>query len=92
MGGVCARVRDKRNAYRILVGKPEGKRQFVGRWFKMGGSDKMELKERRWKMVSWINMARDRRKVAGCCEHGDELRNYKLWGISRLAEQLLASK
>ena len=63
MGGVCARVRDKRNAYRILVGKPEGKRQFVGRWFKMGGSDKMELKERRWKMVSWINMARDRRKV-----------------------------
>ena len=25
-------------------------------------SDEMDLKERRWKIVDWINMARDRQK------------------------------
>jgi hypothetical protein len=37
MGGVCSTIGEKRNAYRILVGKPEGERdhwedQDVGGW------------------------------------------------------------
>jgi hypothetical protein len=27
MGGSCSTIGEKRNAYRLLVGKPEGKRQ-----------------------------------------------------------------
>jgi hypothetical protein len=48
---------EKRNAYRILVGKPQGKRP-LGRlrrtWV---GNIKMDL---RWDGVDWIDMAQDR--------------------------------
>jgi hypothetical protein len=50
----------KRNAYRILVGKPEGKRP-LGRlrrtWV---GNIKMDLREIGWDGVDWIHMAQDR--------------------------------
>jgi hypothetical protein len=44
----------KRNAYRILVGKPEGKRR---RWV---DNIKMDLREIEWDGVDWIDMAQDR--------------------------------
>ena len=57
-----ARVEEKRNAYRILVGELEGKRQIVGTWFEMEESDEVGLKERKWKIVDSISVARDRQK------------------------------
>jgi hypothetical protein len=42
---------EKRNAYRILVGKPEGKRP---------DNIKMNLREIGWYGVDWIDMAQDR--------------------------------
>jgi hypothetical protein len=36
MGGVCSTCGENRNAYKILVGKLEGRRQVVGTWFGMG--------------------------------------------------------
>jgi hypothetical protein len=45
---------EKRNAYRILVGKPEGKRR---RWV---DNIKMDLREIGWDGVDWIDLARDR--------------------------------
>jgi hypothetical protein len=40
MGGPCSTDGEKRNAYRLLVGKPEGKRpledQEVGWWIMLG--------------------------------------------------------
>jgi hypothetical protein len=50
----------KRNAYRILMGKPEGKRP-LGRprcgWV---NSIKMDLKEIGWDGMDWIDLAQDR--------------------------------
>jgi hypothetical protein len=40
MGGACTRMGEKRNAYSLLVGKPEGRRplgnQDVGGWIILG--------------------------------------------------------
>jgi hypothetical protein len=51
---------EKRNAYRILVGKPEGKRP-VGRprrgWV---DNTKMGLREMEWDGMDWIDLAQDR--------------------------------
>jgi hypothetical protein len=50
---------EKRNAYRILVGKLEGKRPLGrprSRWM---GSVKMDLKTG-WRGVDWIDLAQDR--------------------------------
>jgi hypothetical protein len=49
---------EKRNAYRILVGKPEGKRPLKTKtWV---GSMKMDLREIGWDGVDWFDMAQDR--------------------------------
>jgi hypothetical protein len=50
----------KRNAYRILVGKPEGKRPLGRprrRWL---DNVKMDLREIGWYSMGWINLAQDR--------------------------------
>jgi hypothetical protein len=43
--GHVARMGEKRNSYRILVGKPEGK---------------MDLREIGWDGMDWIDLAQDR--------------------------------
>jgi hypothetical protein len=51
---------EKRNAYRILVGKPGGKRPLrrtINRWV---DNIKMDLRETGWDGVDWIDMAQDR--------------------------------
>jgi hypothetical protein len=58
--GNVARMGEKRNAYRILVGNPEGKRP-LGRprraWV---DNIKMNFGEIGWDGVDWIDMAQDR--------------------------------
>jgi hypothetical protein len=51
---------EKRNVYRILVGKPEGKRPLGRprrRWLH---NIKMDRREIGWDGVDWIHMAQDR--------------------------------
>jgi hypothetical protein len=58
--GHVARMGEKRNAYRILVGKPEGKRPLVRprrRWVE---NIKMDLREAGWDGMNWIDLAQDR--------------------------------
>jgi hypothetical protein len=59
MGRACSTNGAKRNAYRIFVGKLEGKR-LVGRprrrWV---DNIKMELKEMGWGGMDWIELAAD---------------------------------
>jgi hypothetical protein len=51
---------EKRNEYRILVGKPEGKRP-LGRPRRMWVDNiKMDLRQTGWDGVDWIDMAQDR--------------------------------
>jgi hypothetical protein len=56
--GHVARMGEKRNAYRILVGKPEGKRPLGRRrWV---NNIKMDLREIGWDGMDWIDLAQDR--------------------------------
>jgi hypothetical protein len=50
---------ETRNAYRILVGKPEGKRP-LGRPRRRWVDIKMDLREIGWDGMDWIDLARDR--------------------------------
>jgi hypothetical protein len=58
--GHVAWLREKRNAYRILVGKPGGKIS-LGRP-RRGWVDiiKMDLREMEWYGMVWIDLAQDR--------------------------------
>jgi hypothetical protein len=49
---------EKRNAYRILVGKPEGKRPLGRR--KWEHNIKMDLTETLWGGMDWVDLAQDR--------------------------------
>jgi hypothetical protein len=51
---------EKGNAYRILVGKPEGKRPLGRPKCRWVDSIKMDLGEMGWDGVDWIDMALDR--------------------------------
>jgi hypothetical protein len=51
---------EKRNAYRILVGTPEGKRPLGRPKRRWVDNIKMDLREIGWDPVEWIDTARDR--------------------------------
>jgi hypothetical protein len=51
---------EERNAYRILVGKPEGKRPLGRPRCRWANNIKMDLREIGWDGMDWINMAQDR--------------------------------
>jgi hypothetical protein len=58
--GHVARVRPKRNTYRILVGKPEGKRPLRRPRYRLVGNMKMDLREIGWGGMDCIDLAQDR--------------------------------
>jgi hypothetical protein len=51
---------EKRIAYRILVGKPVGKRPLGGPRRRWVDNIRMDLREIGWDSVDWIDMAQDR--------------------------------
>jgi hypothetical protein len=51
---------EKRNAYRLLVGKPEGNKSLGKPRRRWVDNIKMDVKEIRWGGVDWIGLARDR--------------------------------
>jgi hypothetical protein len=69
--GYVVRMGEKRNVYKLLVGKPEGKRPLgrprLGRWIILGW-----ILER-WDGVMWIGLVWLRIGTGGeCCEFGIE--------------------
>jgi hypothetical protein len=60
--GHVARMGAKRNAYRLLVGKPEGKRPLGRPRRRWVDNIKMDLAEVGWGDVDWIGMAQDRNR------------------------------
>jgi hypothetical protein len=58
--GHVARIGEKRNGYRLLVGKPEGRRPLGRPRRRWVDNIKMDLVEVRWADVDWIGMAQDR--------------------------------
>jgi hypothetical protein len=59
--GDVARMGEKRNAYRLLVGKPQGKRP-LGRPKRRGVDIRMDPGEVGWGDVDWIGLAKDRNR------------------------------
>jgi hypothetical protein len=76
MGRECRTNGETRNAYRILVGKPRGKRPLGRPRCRWVDNIKMDLGEIGWDARVWIALAQDR-------DHGDEpSSSLKLLGIS----------
>jgi hypothetical protein len=59
MGRACS-TNEKRNAYRILVGKPEEKRPLGRPRRRWVDNIKMDLREIGWDGMDWIDLAQDR--------------------------------
>jgi hypothetical protein len=53
-------MREKRNKYRIWVGKPEGKRQLGNRRRRWEDNIKIDLREIGWGGMDWIELAENR--------------------------------
>jgi hypothetical protein len=60
--GHVARMGEKRNAYRLLVGKPEGKRPLGRPRRRWVDNIRMDLGEVGWDDVDWIGLAQDRKR------------------------------
>jgi hypothetical protein len=56
---------EKRNSFRVFVGKPEEKRQLRRPKHRRVDNDKMDLTEIEWDGMDWIDLAQDR-------DQGDE--------------------
>jgi hypothetical protein len=54
--GYVARIGAKRNAYRILVGNPEGKRPLGRQRRRWVDNIKMDLREIEWEGIVWIGV------------------------------------
>jgi hypothetical protein len=70
--GHGARTKEKRNVYRLLVGKPEGKRPLGRprrRWI---DNIKMDLLEIGVSVVDWIGLAQDKYRRRALVKLGDE--------------------
>jgi hypothetical protein len=53
-------MEEKRNAYRILVGKQEGQRPLGRPTCRWVNNIKMDLRELGWDGMDWIDLAKDR--------------------------------
>jgi hypothetical protein len=62
MGGPYSTNGEKRNAYRLLVGKPEGKRPLGRPRRRWVDNIRMDLGEVGWSDVGWIGLAQDRNR------------------------------
>jgi hypothetical protein len=60
MGGPCSTNGEKRNAYRLLFGKPEGKRPLRRPRRRLVDNIRKDLGEMGWGDVGWIGLAKDR--------------------------------
>jgi hypothetical protein len=58
--GHVARMEEGRGAYRILVGRPEGRRPLGRPRRRWEVNIKMDLQEVGWRGMDWIDMAQDR--------------------------------
>jgi hypothetical protein len=60
--GHVARMGEKRNAYRLFVGKPEGKRPLERPRWRWVDNIRMDIGEVGWGDVDWIGLAKGRNR------------------------------
>jgi hypothetical protein len=82
MGRACSLNVETRNAYRIFVGKPEGRRPLgrpAHRWL---DNIKMDLGEIGWGGIDWIDLAQDRNQWRALVNVVMNLQVHKMLGSS----------
>jgi hypothetical protein len=62
LAGHVVRMGEKRNACRLLVGKPKGKRPLGRPRHRWEDNIRMDLREVEWVDVDWIDLAKDRKR------------------------------
>jgi hypothetical protein len=90
MGGACSTTEENRNAYRILVGKPEGKGPLGKPRRRWVNNIKMDLREIGWDDVDWIDLVEDIDQWRALVNTVLNLRVPRNTGSSLVAVQLAA--
>ena len=80
--GHVARMGEGRDVYRVMVGKPEGKRQLGRTRRKWEDNIKMDLQEVGGGYVDWMELAQDRDRWRALVSTVMNLRVPNMWGIS----------
>jgi hypothetical protein len=80
---------EKRNVYRLLVGKPEGKRPLGRPRRRWKDNIRMDLAEVGWGDVDWIGMAQDRNRWRALVNSVLNLRDK--WNAEKLLNGLSSS-
>jgi hypothetical protein len=62
MGGACSTNGEERDMYRLLVGKPEGKRLLGRPRCRWVNNTRMDLGEVGWDDVDWFGLPEDRNR------------------------------
>jgi hypothetical protein len=82
VGRACSPNGEKKNAYRILVGKPKGKKPLVRHLHRCDNNIKMYLGEIEWDTMYCIIQAQDRDQIRGLVNTAmDLLVSIRLWRI-----------
>jgi hypothetical protein len=79
--GNVARMGKKRNAYRLLVGKPEGKRPQGRPRLRWVDNIRMDLGEVGWGDVDWIGLVQDRKRWRALVNSALNLRVHNRWPL-----------
>jgi hypothetical protein len=74
MGRACSTKGEKRNPYRILVRKPEGKRPLGRPRCRWVDNIKIHLRKIGWDVMNWIDLAQDRDQLRALVNTGMNLR------------------
>jgi hypothetical protein len=72
VGGTCGTHGEWRSVYRVLVGRPEGKRPLGRRRRRWENNIKRDLREIGIGGTNWIQLAQDRVQWWACVNHGNE--------------------
>jgi hypothetical protein len=80
-GGACSTYGDRRGVYRVLVGKPEGKRPLGRPRHRWEDNIKMDLQKLGCGGMYWFELAQDIGQVAGTCACGYELSGSIKYGV-----------
>ena len=83
---------ERRGVYRVLVGKPEGKRPLGRLRHRWEDNIKINLQEVAWGVTDWIDLAKDRDRWLAFVNAVMNFGFHKMRGISCLAENQLASQ
>jgi hypothetical protein len=88
----AARMGEKRDEYRLLVGKPERRRPLgrpIRRWL---NNIRMDFVEVEWGDVDWICQAQNRDRCRALVNSVLSLRFHKMQGNCRVSKQLGISR